>query len=669
MRARFVLLVTSDYKKDEYYPKFQGTTQVGDTYYLYKMLVIVCGIMVHTAPIVKKLLYFSKKIEAGKLNSNHTLNYLLHAIIHHVPSWVCNIRLLMDNAGKSNKNKYIITLAACLININRFKSVHLSFMIPGHTKFEVDNLFANVTKALSNQNIFDISMYKSLVNTLSNKDCKTYVEIMDSKNMYNLKSVFENLSLIVKNIKKTYNFLLYKDDNIKELFTKQINLSGTTNSTNRNNVFVNIINNIINTEENNIEKQQEEEEEHDGNEDGSDSDDGFVTDNENSNCDNNDSENEHDNHISTEQMNENIVRNYYRPFQCINLQYNGSYYNNIVNSLVYSNKETQEWTIVPKEWRAVFTNRLLPNNLLLNISNKRNEPIAYYKSDASGFKQIVKDIVYILPNNDINVIIKQYMHSKEMLIKNLTNNCKKEVGVLKILNRSGFLKKFTQKQFHNFCLNYKYVDPEFWPNGIVLTDYEIYEEEMHMSLTEDITEYEKSLDYIHHQLNLKQSMSTVSEPNLNKYDLKKFDWIVVTGKKATKTDHEYWLALFLKYTNTSKSMIYVQWLNKISEHVFYLMEDTDVIPTESIILTNINVVVETRKNSPHKQLYFCNITQKEFEQYANTEQMTVDAFDYNLNLNRNQQSTTSMLSTINRRIAEQMYLKALEIVNRRKNCN
>ena len=116
-------------------------------------------------------------------------------------------------------------------------------------------------------------------------------------------------------------------------------------------------------------------------------------------------------------------------------------------------------------------------------------------------------------------------------------------------------------------------------------------------------------------------------------------------------------------------MIYAQWVNKISEHLFYLMEDTDVISTESIILTNINVVVETRKDSPHKQLYFCNITQKEFEQYANSEQMIVDAYDYNLTLNRNQQSVTSMLPTVNRKIAEQMYLKAVEIINRSKNCN
>ena len=62
---------------------------------------------------------------------------------------------------------------------------------------------------------------------------------------------------------------------------------------------------------------------------------------------------------------------------------------------------------------------------------------------------------------------------------------------------------------------------------------------MHMSFNKDNTKYEKSLNYIHYQLNLKQSMSTVSEPNLNKKDLKKFDWIVIRAKKATKTDYEY----------------------------------------------------------------------------------------------------------------------------------
>ena len=78
-RLKFVLLTTLDFKKDEVFPKWKGTTQVGETYYLHKFMAIMGGIIIHTYP-KKKLIYMTDKREGGHLDSNYTINYLLQYV-------------------------------------------------------------------------------------------------------------------------------------------------------------------------------------------------------------------------------------------------------------------------------------------------------------------------------------------------------------------------------------------------------------------------------------------------------------------------------------------------------------------------------------------------------------------------------------------------------------
>lgn len=51
-----------------------------------------------------------------------------------MPNWVENVELLMDNTTKTNKSQYVLAICAYLIKIHKFRSLTLSFMLPGHTK-------------------------------------------------------------------------------------------------------------------------------------------------------------------------------------------------------------------------------------------------------------------------------------------------------------------------------------------------------------------------------------------------------------------------------------------------------------------------------------------------------------------------------------------------------
>jgi hypothetical protein len=48
--------------------------------------------------------------------------------------WANQMELFMDNAGKTNKNIYVLAFLQTLVSSGRLDAAFMSFMIPGHTK-------------------------------------------------------------------------------------------------------------------------------------------------------------------------------------------------------------------------------------------------------------------------------------------------------------------------------------------------------------------------------------------------------------------------------------------------------------------------------------------------------------------------------------------------------
>ena len=71
-----------------------------------------------------------------------------------IPVWVRRIHLYLDNAGSTNKNAYFMAWAMEYVEQQKVDYLRISFMIPGHTEFDVDRVFSITSKAYANADVF-----------------------------------------------------------------------------------------------------------------------------------------------------------------------------------------------------------------------------------------------------------------------------------------------------------------------------------------------------------------------------------------------------------------------------------------------------------------------------------------------------------------------------------
>ena len=69
--------------------------------------------------------------------------------------WIERLLLFLDNATSTNKNRYLISWAMEMVEQEIFSSVHICFLVAGHTKFTSDRLFASCSKTYNNHDVFN----------------------------------------------------------------------------------------------------------------------------------------------------------------------------------------------------------------------------------------------------------------------------------------------------------------------------------------------------------------------------------------------------------------------------------------------------------------------------------------------------------------------------------
>ena len=89
----------------------------------------------------------------GPKNSDHTISYLNH-YLSEIPSWIKRVHIFLDNAGSTNKNMYTMAWAMEMAHY-KFDIVRISFMIAGHTKFSVDQLFSRIAQPFNGSDVFN----------------------------------------------------------------------------------------------------------------------------------------------------------------------------------------------------------------------------------------------------------------------------------------------------------------------------------------------------------------------------------------------------------------------------------------------------------------------------------------------------------------------------------
>ena len=154
-KASFVLVLSADYQMTKLIPQWGVTAQPGISYYLRKVSHDLFGIIDHRdgtnfVPVFSELV--------GPKNTDHTVSLLLHYLCHSglVPSWIKRVCIFLDNASSTNKNRYLLGWAMELVQHQVFDLIRLPFLIPGHTKFAPDRLFASIGSAYGHSDVFNI---------------------------------------------------------------------------------------------------------------------------------------------------------------------------------------------------------------------------------------------------------------------------------------------------------------------------------------------------------------------------------------------------------------------------------------------------------------------------------------------------------------------------------
>ncbi len=105
---------TDYYLQDKSVPYFGKTEQVGFSFFSYHLPISIFGIVDVTRD--KKYVYITDKYQGGSKSGNHTSNYMIQYVVvisriginilqnsfidNHLPWWIQNYELIMDNADK-----------------------------------------------------------------------------------------------------------------------------------------------------------------------------------------------------------------------------------------------------------------------------------------------------------------------------------------------------------------------------------------------------------------------------------------------------------------------------------------------------------------------------------------------------------------------------------------
>ncbi len=142
-------------------PYFGGSPQPALTYFLRKFSVTPNGLF---DEVTKKGVVLLHSELLGKTNANHILSVLDSGIQEKKRSGIDNRSIVvnLDN-WKGNKNAYVAVYLALLVDLGLYDEAEAAFMLPGHTKFSPDRMFAWLSEMLKKRDLFEISDILSTV--------------------------------------------------------------------------------------------------------------------------------------------------------------------------------------------------------------------------------------------------------------------------------------------------------------------------------------------------------------------------------------------------------------------------------------------------------------------------------------------------------------------------
>ena len=129
--------------------------------------------------------------------------------------WPSTLFLQLDNTSKENKNQYVFAYLTHLVNTGVFKTIYLSFLVPGHTHEDIDQLFSVLTKALRKKDAYTFEQWKSIVDGAFNDEFNKIYHVEYLWSTLDYRSWLGELSQnVYTGYRKTYHFRIrkWKDD-------------------------------------------------------------------------------------------------------------------------------------------------------------------------------------------------------------------------------------------------------------------------------------------------------------------------------------------------------------------------------------------------------------------------------------------------------------------------
>jgi hypothetical protein len=95
--------------------------------------------------------------------------------------------LQMDNCARENKNTYLLTYCAWLVERGVFKEIFVSFLPVGHTHFDPDQLASRIAQGVKHKNVHSVASYIEVIKQCFNPVPEVvHVErVMDTKFIFN----------------------------------------------------------------------------------------------------------------------------------------------------------------------------------------------------------------------------------------------------------------------------------------------------------------------------------------------------------------------------------------------------------------------------------------------------------------------------------------------------
>lgn len=141
----------------------------------------------------------------GPKNTDHTISYLLHYLKSSgkIPSWVKRVQIFMDNAGSTNKNKYLMAAVYEIVQQRVLDFFRISFMVAGHTKFAPDQMFAQTARTFYSSDVFNEKELSAVVSRIatvvtdSGKIVRSWREVVGEKytNLPGIRDLHDFLAL------------------------------------------------------------------------------------------------------------------------------------------------------------------------------------------------------------------------------------------------------------------------------------------------------------------------------------------------------------------------------------------------------------------------------------------------------------------------------------------